>query len=53
MGNTWEVSVWIFVDWRGDYAYEEYWRGESAILAVWHFVKAKRQGIKCVKIEWR
>ena len=53
MGNTLEIQVWKFVDWRDAYAYEEYWRGESWIAALWNFLKAKREGHGCVTLHWR
>lgn len=53
MDTTFEVVVWKFVDWRNSYAYEEYWRGQSVFVALWHLVKAKREGYGCVVLYWR
>lgn len=33
--------------------YEQFWSGESAIKALWHFWRAKRQGYGCVTLHWR
>jgi hypothetical protein len=52
MGNTYEVSIWLHNLQEG-WKYETYWRGESAIVALYKAWKAKRSGIHCVKIEWR
>lgn len=58
MGNTWEIQVWKRLDDRGgayvgDYGYEEFWRGQSALSALWNFIKAKREGYGCVTLHWR
>jgi hypothetical protein len=54
MGNTWEVHVWKRIAWRNNqYGYEEYWRGESCLAAIWNFIKAKREGHGCVVLYWR
>ena len=57
MGNTWIIEIWTIVgnfangeDELGD---KEYWRGESCILAIWNFIKAKREGHGCVTLYWR
>jgi len=51
MGNAWVVMKWV-VDDNGDYNYAEVYRGESALVAFWKFLRA-RKGSGCVKIEWR
>ena len=54
MGNKFEIQVWKQIEGRdNEYAYEEFWRGESYLLAGWNFIKAKRAGHGCVTIHWR
>ena len=54
MGNTWEIQVWKSIEWQGGaYGYEEFWRGESWIAALWNFLKAKRKGYGCITLHWR
>ena len=52
MGNTFEVLVWV-KQFDDLYGYDEFYRGESLIAAIWNFFKAKRQGHGCVTIHWR
>lgn len=52
MGNTYIVEVWeTFPD--DSRSYVAIYRGESFTGALWKMFKAKRQGYKCVKFEWR
>ena len=45
MGNTWVIEIWKRIEWRGnEYGYEDFWRGESWIAALWNLAKAKREG---------
>jgi hypothetical protein len=53
MGNTFEISVWKMIDWKNEYGYEEFWRGENCIMALYQFIKAKREGYGCVTLHWR
>ncbi len=54
MGITLEVLVWKPIEWRGgEYGYEEFWRGENLLAAIWQLVMAKRQGYGCVTLHWR
>ena len=54
MGNTWEVQVWKRSgDGISQWHYEQFWQGESALAALWHMVKAKRAGYRCVMLTWR
>lgn len=53
MGNAWEIQVWKYRDWAEDYGYEEFWRGESCVVALWNLFKAKRAGHGCVTLHWR
>lgn len=54
MGNTFTIEVWGPFDHRNaDYAYAEFWRGDSPLAALWHLIRAKRAGFGCVKLEWR
>lgn len=56
MGNTYEVSGWVFRDRHGfgrpDWHYEEVYRGESLVAALWHAMRA-RSRYGCVKLEMR
>jgi len=51
MGNTWEIQV--FDSREGDFSYIMYWQGESVFAAVWNMRKARKDGYKCIKLEWR
>lgn len=51
MGTKFEIEVWKKSD--GGCAYEEFWRGESLIAALWNLYKAKREGHGCVTLHWR
>lgn len=51
MGYRWEV--WAYVPTDRGYAYQEVWQGQSALKCLRMFVKAKRGGAGCVKVEWR
>lgn len=54
MGNTWTVEVWKQVEWMDwKYGYEDFWRGENMLAALFNFWKAKREGYGCVTLHWR
>lgn len=54
MGNTCAVEVWKESQYRaGEYSYEEFWRGQSAIAAIYNFIRAKQAGYGCVALKWR
>jgi hypothetical protein len=54
MGNTFTVEVWKQRDWDGgNYGYEDFWRGENIVVALWKFWMAKREGHGCVTLHWR
>lgn len=55
MGNKFEVWVWVHLELSGDdtYSYNQYWRGQSFIKAIYHLLKAKQKGYGCVKLEYR
>lgn len=55
MGNTWEVWGWVEQP-DGElrrYDYISFYSGESFFGAVWAAIQMKRQGVGCVKVEWR
>ena len=59
MGNTHVILVWTKFDdnWEKelpDYHYNEYYRGESFMMAVFNFLMAKKfDDFGCVKWEYR
>lgn len=55
MGTTFEIEVWVPIEWLNElkYGYAPYWSGESFIVAIWKFIKAKREGHGCVTMHWR
>ena len=55
MGNKFEVWAYSPCEEYGDncYAYNQFWRGQSLLKALWNFYKAKKTGSGCVKLEWR
>jgi len=54
MGNTYEVKAWESADPRRDQAYWlEIYRGESLIKALYNLWWCKRNGWKCIKLEYR
>ncbi len=53
MGSVFEIQLWKpYDDGRVGYGYQEFWRGDSLILAVWNIFKAKRTGYVSV-LYWR
>lgn len=56
MGYTYEVHVWdgpIGSDNYGDYKWLQIYCGESVLKAMYYMWWAKRNGWKCIKLEWR
>jgi hypothetical protein len=52
MGNTYEVLVWDGPD-GGPYNWLEIYRGESLFKAIYKIWWAKKNGWKCIKLEYR
>jgi hypothetical protein len=52
MGNTFEVLAWESAV-GGEFYWLEVYRGESLVKAFYTLWWAKRQGWKCIKLEWR
>ena len=54
MGNKYEVSEWYEdkTDGRG-LAYHSHCQTEWLCVALWCMWQLKRDGAKCVKLEWR
>jgi len=50
MGNKYVVAVWIRA--HGDFEYEDVYRGESFLEAMWALFQNKGR-TRCVKFEWR
>ena len=53
MGNKFEVLAWESADGSTHYYWLEIYRGESLFKALYNLFWAKRQGWKCIKLEWR
>lgn len=52
MGYTYEVNVWDGpVD--GEFKWLSIYQGESLCAAIYRMWWAKRNGWKCIKLEWR
>lgn len=51
MGNTYEISIYKKVD--GEYGYESVWWGESRKEALKKMDEYAKQGIGCIKLEYR
>lgn len=52
MGNKFELLVWDGPI-NGPYNWLEIYRGESLLKALYYLFWTKRQGWKCIKLEWR
>jgi hypothetical protein len=52
MGNTYEISIYKEIE-KSHYAYESVWRGESRSEALKVMDKYAKQGIGCIKLEYR
>lgn len=52
MGTKFEVLIWVKGS-DGNYGYQEYWCGESFLIAVWKLFMAKRSGCGCATLHWR
>ena len=53
MGNKFEVLAWESAGESSHYYWLETYRGESLLKALYNLFWAKRQGWKCIKLEWR
>ncbi len=53
MGNEFEVKAWEAADNSDHYYWLEIYRGENLIKALYYLFWAKKQGWKCIKLEWR
>lgn len=53
MGNTYEISIWKTIGDSNTYAYESVWHGESRKEALKIMDKYAKQGIGCIKLEYR
>jgi hypothetical protein len=53
MGNTYEVKVWESAVGSDHFYWLEIYRGESIIKALYNVWWCKRQGWKCIKLEYR
>ncbi len=53
MGNKFEVHAWESAGESSHYYWLEIYRGESLLKALYNLFWAKRQGWKCIKLEWR
>lgn len=53
MGLKYEVDAWLYNDGLLEWRYEEVYRGQSFIKAMYMLAQAKRRGAGCVKLEWR
>jgi hypothetical protein len=53
MGVKYEVDAWLYNARLHEWRYEEVYRGQSFIKAMYMLVRAKRHGAGCVKLEWR
>lgn len=52
MGYTFEINVWDNSE-GGHYYWLQIHTGESLLQAMYYMWWAKRQGWKCIKLEWR
>lgn len=52
MGNKYEISIWKLDD-DANYHYESVWTGESRDKALKIMDKYAKQGIRCIKLEYR
>jgi hypothetical protein len=52
MGYTYEINVWDGSN-EGGYHWLQIYTGDSLIKVVYHMFWAKRNGWKCIKLEWR
>lgn len=52
MGNEFAVNVWDTPKDR-DYYWLQIYGGDSIMKALYNLWWAKRQGWKCIKLEWR
>lgn len=54
MGNKWEVWAWMRQpNSKANYDWVPVYQGPSMCRALWVAWKSKRDGIGCVKVEWR
>lgn len=53
MGYTFEINVWESADGSSHYYWLQIYIGDSLIKAIYNMWWAKRQGWKCIKLEWR
>ena len=54
MGNKYEISAYEETPHgRYQYDYVVKYRGESFVKAIVTMLKLKKQGAKCIKLEWR
>jgi hypothetical protein len=51
MGTRWTIEVWK--ETNGEFAYHEFWRGESLIRALWNLWRAALEGYGCISLTWR
>lgn len=52
MGNTYEISIYILYEDEG-YRYQSVWMGESRKEALKLMDKYAKEGIGCIKLEYR
>ena len=52
MGYTFEVDVWDGPA-GGEFKWLSLYRGRSMMRSLYYLWWAKRQGWKCIKLEWR
>jgi hypothetical protein len=52
MGYIYEINVWDNSE-NGHYYWLQIYAGSSIIKAVYNMWWAKRNGWKCIKLEWR
>lgn len=48
MGNKFEIHVY-----KDGVGYIYFWNCDSFFEALWYMRKAKKEGYKCIKLEWR
>ena len=53
MGWEYEVGVWDHAEGSDHFYWLQIYAGPSIIKAIYNMWWAKRQGWKCIKLEWR
>jgi len=53
MGSKFEIEVWKYIEWKGEWGAEQYWAGESYRTALKKLREAKSEGYGCVTLHYR